>query len=261
MYIDERSGVKERMMTTREELLNGLGEAVNVIRQLAGVQQKLNNVRALYRNTKPVKRFNLIGLIGIILIGFWVLCSLMAVVAHEPGAAIGFFVLFIIPHFIVFKFLNKRINKRVNEENNKIIANNEQLKIQEQNVLNELQQIQITYRERIGHWYPENYCTVDAVEFFYNVINNYRADSMKEAINLYETHMHQQRVESNQQQAIKQQKLNNLLAAGSLVMQGATLGAINNQTSAINQQTSAIKGVGNSVNKVNDTLNKIRGVW
>lgn len=36
----------------------------------------------------------------------------------------------------------------------------------------------------------------------------------------------------------------NLLSAGSLVMQGATLGAINNQTS--------------SVNNVNDILNRIR---
>lgn len=252
---------KERIVTTREELLNGLGEAINIIRQLAGVQEKLNNVRSSYRNTRPTKRFNLIGIVGLIITGFWGLFSLLGFMLGDIFVGIGFLLFLVLPHYLVFNHFNKKINKRINEENKKIVARNEQLKIQEQSILTELQQIQIIYRESIGQWYPENYCSLDAAEFFYNVINNYRADSIKEAINLYETHMHQQRVENNQQQAIKQQKLNNLLAAGSLVMQGATLGAINDQTNAINQQTSAIRGVGNSVNKVNDTLNKIRGVW
>lgn len=123
--------------------------------------------------------------------------------------------------------------------------------MQEQNTLNELQQLQNVYRERISPWYPIDYCSIDTAEFLYNAINNYRADSLKEAINLYETTFHQQRVESNQKQALRQQTLSNLLSAGSLVMQGATLGAINSQTSAINNQTA-------SVNNVNDTLNRIR---
>ncbi len=53
---------------------------------------------------------------------------------------------------------------------------------------------------------------------------------MKEAINLYETALHQRRVEDTQKQALQQQeqmlqqqKLNNLLSVGSLVMQGAAL--------------------------------------
>lgn len=44
--------------------------------------------------------------------------------------------------------------------------------------------------------------------------------------------------------ALNQQMLGNLLSAGSLVMQGAQLNAINNQTA--------------SINGVNDTLNRIR---
>lgn len=84
--------------------------------------------------------------------------------------------------------------------------------------------MQIAYRERVGYWYLDNYCSVEVVEFFYNAVMNYRAGNLKEAINLYETFLHQRREEDNQKKAIEQQKLNNLLSAGSLMMQGLALG-------------------------------------
>lgn len=233
-------------MNTREELLNGLGEAVNIIRQLANIQQRLNNIRGSYRNTRPLKKFSLVGKI---LIGFWILMGLMVYsTSNEIGMLITTILLMVLPHYLFFSHRKKKNNERIEAENKQIISNNEQLRIQEQNTLNELKQIQILYQERLSSWYPVNYCSVDASEFFYNLINNYRADSLKEAINLYETHLHQQRVETNQQKALNQQMLGNLLSAGSLVMQGATLGAINNQTASVT----------GAVNNVNDTLNRIR---
>ena len=87
--------------------------------------------------------------------------------------------------------------------------------------LEDLQKVQIAYRERVAYWYPDNYCSLDAVEFFYNAVNNYRADSLKEAINLYETALHQRRVEDTQKQALKEQRFANM---ANLVMQGAAIG-------------------------------------
>lgn len=231
-------------MHTREELLSGLGEAVNIIRQLANIQQRLNNVRASYRNTKQLKKFSLIGKIIIV---FWVLMGFM-LSSTDISYLIAVLIMCILPHYIFFAHRKKKNNERIIEENKQIVANNEQLRIQEQNTLNDLKQIQILYQERLSSWYPVNYCSVDAAEFFYNTVNNYRADSLKEAINLYETYLHQRRVETNQQKALNQQMLGNLLSAGSLVMQGATLGAINNQTASVT----------GAVNSVNDTLNRIR---
>lgn len=238
-------------MQTREELLNGLGEAVNIIRKLANIQQRLNNIRNQYRSTIPLRELKTIDMKKTI-IG----ACVFAIFLFNPRYI---WLMFIPLASIPLKIYrtnkkNKKIdsqNKITEQQNAQIIANNEQLKIQEQNTLNELQQLQNIYRERISPWYPIDYCSIEAVEFLYNAINNYRADSLKEAINLYETTLHQQRVENNQQQALRQQTFSNLLSAGSLVMQGATLGAINNQTSAINNQTA-------SVNNVNDTLNRIR---
>ena len=75
---------------------------------------------------------------------------------------------------------------------------------------------------------------------------------------MYETTLHQRRVEDNQKQAIRQQKLNNLLTIGNLAMQTATLGAINNQTAsmqnAMNDQTSAINRNTDALRGLKDKL-------
>ena len=142
-------------------------------------------------------------------------------------------------------------NKKIDTTNETIVKSNKTIQVQEQAVLNDLQQVQTVYRERVGYWYPDNYCSVEAVEFFYNVIQNYRADNLKEAINLYETTLHQRRVEDNQKQAVRQQKLNNLLSVGSLVMQGAALGEMKQQNI---RQNFAMQDVNRSLDDIRSRL-------
>ena len=156
-----------------------------------------------------------------------------------PALLIPLF-MFVLPNFLFFFFRKKFKNEKIVEENKEIVARNKQLAIQEQSVLNELQQVQTLYRNHISSWYPTNYCSVDAVEFFYNAINNYRADTLKEAINLYEMTLHQRRVEANQRQAIREQQLSNLLSAENLAMQKRQLDAINYQTASINSGIESI---------------------
>lgn len=205
-------------METREELLNSLGEALSIIRQLSSIQQRLNQVRSQYKNIVPHKEMSkrvkkywaIVIVIGIL--------SFMMEMGTFAGIVYAVINIALIKLYYVFK------NKKIDTNNELARVNNENVKPQEQAVLNELQQVQIAYRERVGYWYPDNYCSVEAVEFFYNSVMNYRADNLKEAINLYETFLHQRRVEDNQKKAIEQQKLNNLLSAGSLMMQGLALG-------------------------------------
>lgn len=111
----------------------------------------------------------------------------------------------------VLKLINVMKNKDVTANNEKIMANNQWLSNQEQGVLQEIEQIQNVYNERIAPWYPEKYSYLDAAQFFYDAVNNYRADNMKELINIYETAMHQQRMEEGQKEAIKQQKIGNFI--------------------------------------------------
>ena len=46
------------------------------------------------------------------------------------------------------------------------------------------------YTQEVAPWYPPAYCYVDAAEFLLQAVQNYRADTMKEAMNLYEDTMH-----------------------------------------------------------------------
>lgn len=234
-------------METREELLNGLKDAVSIIGKLGNIQQRLTRVRNQYKshlpNSKRMKRGGIFFIIA------------MAVVGEVLVGSIGIPTIGAILGGVGGYFAKKNFYKVQNE---KIDNENEEIKKQEQAVLNDLQQVQAEYGERVGTWYPENYCSVDAVEFFYNAVKNYRADNIKEAINLYETALHQRRVEDNQQQAIKQQKLNNLLSVASIGMQVANIGAINNQTQstvgALNNQTSAMNRNADELKKINDKL-------
>lgn len=52
---------------------------------------------------------------------------------------------------------------------------------------------------------PPKYTYLEAIDFFIDVIVNLRADSMKEAVNLYEEHLHRQRMEAAQNKLAEQQ--------------------------------------------------------
>lgn len=235
-------------METKEELLANLKDAVSILGQLSNVQQRLNQARSQYKQLKKNKKMTIIAKICIVMT---VLFGLTGVIVSfqfdevEMRSMMVFAMIFWIAIvFAFFKGINILRNRAVDNYNKMATEGNEAAQIQEQSALKELQKLQIVYQERLASWYPENYCCLDAAEFFYAAVKNYRADNLKEAVNLYETTLHQRRVEDNQKQAIKQQKLNNLLTVGSIAMQGATLGAINNQTAsmqnAMNDQTAAI---------------------
>jgi Ca2+/Na+ antiporter len=212
-------------MNTRDELLNGLNDAVSIIRQLANIQQRLKQVRSQYKDLKPHKKMGIkLKILLVVLIVIEVMSSLQS--GNISSLIWGILGIAIV--YIVVKVIYKKMNEKIDADNQQITAENEQIKVQEQAVLNDLQNVQTLYQERVGYWYPDNYCSVDAVEFFYDAVNNYRADNIKEAINLYETTLHQKRVENTQKQALDTQKqalheqrLSNL---ASLVMQGQALG-------------------------------------
>lgn len=215
-------------METREELLNGLNDAVNLLRQFVNDQQQLKKVRGQYRKIKPNLNWKKMRIACFFFpVVYYILYSYI-IIYVGPGFRAGPYVLGILAFYFGLKSYCKIKNKKIDKENEQIRTTNETTKVQEQQIVNEIEQIQQAYHDRVSWWYPSDYCSVDAAEFFYNVIKNYRADNIKEAINLYEVTLHQRRMESNQKQAIaqmeKQQKLNNLLAIGSIALQGAALG-------------------------------------
>lgn len=220
-------------MQTRDELLRSLEDAVSVIKQLSDIQQRLYKVRGQYNSLKPNKK---IGIIIKIIFGLACLHACVNPLFDEwlsIGGKIYAFIYNIIMTVIicvVVKFIYKIINQRIDAKNQEIMTYNETIQAREQAVLDDLHRVQMAYRERLGHWYPEKYCSVDAAEFFRDMVKNYRADNLKEAINLYETTLHQRRVEKTQKQALQEQRYANV---ANLVMHGATLGEMSRHNAIV----------------------------
>ena len=63
------------------------------------------------------------------------------------------------------------------------------------------------WADEVAPWYPMDYATPDACRFMYEALRNYRADTIKEAVNLYETHKHQMRMEAQQQEQTRQAQM------------------------------------------------------
>ena len=219
-------------MDARDELLNQLSNAVSIIKQLANIQQNLNNVRSQYQPNVPANKKAKRRSWWIIVICALIGCGILKDIGLIIGIIAGVFA-----RKYYFKFRNEKID-----------AENLEIQKKEQAVLDNLANVQKVYIEQLGSWYPENYCSVDAVQYFYSAIKNFRADTLKEAINLYEISLHQKRVEDNQKQTINQQKLGNLLSAGSLLLQGVAIGEQSRHNASVEFEAKV----------ANRTLNDIR---
>lgn len=89
---------------------------------------------------------------------------------------------------------NKTIEQRNAERRKKISA-----------LESELDPIYIRWDKEASSWYPEDYKTLEAVEFFIKKLKNYQAETKAEVINLYDEHLHRENLENLQQEAIENQ--------------------------------------------------------
>lgn len=89
---------------------------------------------------------------------------------------------------------NKTIEQRNAERRKKISA-----------LESELDPIYIRWDKEASSWYPEDYKTLEAVEFFIKKLKNYQAETKAEVINLYDEYLHRENLENLQQEAIANQ--------------------------------------------------------
>ena len=89
---------------------------------------------------------------------------------------------------------NKTIEQRNAERRKKISA-----------LESELDPIYIRWDKEASSWYPEDYKTLEAVEFFIKKLKNYQAETKAEVINLYDEYSHRENLENLQQEAIANQ--------------------------------------------------------
>lgn len=107
-------------------------------------------------------------------------------------------------------FFITRRNKSVAEYNKKVEANNQAVQAQRMTLYNQYEALREELLSRSGSWFPPSYYNIEAVNFFVDVVANYRASTVKEMVNLFEQTSYQQQMITYQQQ--QSQQLNQLIA-------------------------------------------------
>ena len=99
--------------------------------------------------------------------------------------------------------IQNKLDLMIGFVNSTIRSENEQHLRDYQAVVTENQRLELAYQQEgqlmerfrdqalaIGQgWYPKDYYALDAVEYLIHTFDNFKADSIKEAINLYDTHL------------------------------------------------------------------------
>lgn len=197
----------------------------------AGIKFFFNNLNRI------AKRFTSGCLMTIIaIIAFRLLNPLLSKIMSEStfGAisVITVFVTFFILPGVIF---GKKEKKELAQQNRQILEDN----VYFTNEANKLdREIQIA-RNRWNNDFPEfpqKYAYSYATDYFYNALESYRADNIKELINSFEESLYRERMLSAQNQILQEQRRNNILAEQNLYVNLANLNELRNQTHVIQDE-------------------------
>lgn len=179
--------------------------------------------------------------LGIILGGYWL--DLGIIIFFAIGALIA------ILWFVKFK------NKKIDQHNIEVDYSNEYVVLLYNDTVQQLKTYKDDLYKHTSMWYPRAYYTQDAIAFFIDAVENYRADTVKELVNLYETSEHYRRMEAyqqelvrgqyailenqerllaGQQQALRELRYANALNMANFAMNAKAVDAIDRNTQAIN---------------------------
>lgn len=156
-----------------------------------------------------------------------------------------------------YEYKDKKAINQVIKENEYIAQRNAPINEMIAQVNQDMQNIRQIADEHL-YWYPRNYCYSEAVNYFIEVIANFRADTLKEAVNLYVEELRHRQILDTQQQLVHQQKISNVLSTANLFVNLSTLNAVNQNTTAINNQTSSLRSaISNQTSSINNQTEKI----
>lgn len=126
--------------------------------------------------------------------GFFKFLAYLSIIVVIYGAGkVGILVLVAVVVIDVLLIMMK--NKKISATNQDAAVNNEQVRAKRKALYDQYNALQ---RELLSHapgWFPPDYYSVEAVDFFLHAIRNGRADSVKEMVNLFEeTNQHKEMV-------------------------------------------------------------------
>lgn len=130
--------------------------------------------------------------LNIILGGYWI--------------DLGIIIFFAIGALIAILWIVKFKNKKIDDYNLGVNVENAHLEVLYTKNVQQLNTYKNDLYNQTSLWYPRAYYTQDAIAFFIDAVENYRADTVKELVNLYETSEHYRRMESYQRELLRGQQ-------------------------------------------------------
>lgn len=97
-------------------------------------------------------------------------------------------------------------NQKIDEHNIEVDVNNMHAQVLYDQTVQLLDACKKELFQNSSSWYPRAYYTKDAIEFFISAVENFRADTVKEMVNLYEKSEHYRRMEAIQSAMLKNQQ-------------------------------------------------------
>lgn len=242
------------------DLLAGVTTAHDLMHRVVGLQNRINQLTTQFaaKKEKKTKRHPLLYAILGFLIAFTLITSTPLKAVTYP-VTIPFFaaggmelqvmiwnvvnlIISAIIGAVLYKVIAKTADKSraqrnaaIDQSNAQVEANNQALAQNIEQTKQEIFAVQQRWAAEVAPWYPMDYDNIAAVDFFLSAVRNHRATTVQEMVDLYETEMHQRRMEAGQQQMLNQQRIGNMLQIGNLMMQGQIL----NQAQQINANTAS----------------------
>ncbi len=231
-------------------------------------------VIAVQKGKKTKLKYLAVGLIA-----FTVIYTVYGLVTSmTPGLAILLLVFaggIVAAEYFIITGKNRKIaayNKKVEEYNQKVQA-------QRAALYDQYLALQKELTAKAPQWFPPDYYSMEAVEFFVAAVRNSRADSVKEMVNLFEsTAQHKEMIAYQQLQTQKldqlidgqqeliagQKEINRQLRFANMmnVANFIQLSSINSGVQGLNAQTAQLRrgtdGIASGVSSIKDKLGRLR---
>lgn len=183
---------------SRTELLNILGYCINTIKSINDVYNYMSREKQKIYNRSMATYYTLRKKIFIAIAVIVVLIYSFASQRNADDYVCILAIVSVIVILIIRKYYDKKSIKKSNlEYNNVIFPNNKNKIISLQN-----DEIYLEYQRLI----PNKYFSLEKLEILYSYVSQYRADTLKEAINIFEDESHKLRLEEQQNVLISQQE-------------------------------------------------------
>lgn len=219
-------------MNERERAISMLERATQLLESIESIEEeieackKAQSVQAIISFFKKKKRMGIFRTFLLWMVVILIIEEITVILKPilQPIEAVYTIICFIltwtwtgIPISIFITYLlRKRINQKVDEKNMAIYASLQARIEKMQQLEAALSQAWNAYDQEVRGWLPDEFSSSHATRIMLEALEKGRADTLKEAMNICDGKLHQERVESNQRKMLRNQALQSIAVQSEL---------------------------------------------